>query len=126
MTRPQWRDVAKEQFWRRMLRRWRESGWTVRAFCDQHDLSEGSFYAWRRILAQRDQEAAQPQRESGAALPAFVQVNVAAEQSVPGDSAAAADGIEVVVGGGRLVRVRRGFDAALLRQVLRVLEEPAC
>jgi hypothetical protein len=126
MAKPQWRDAAKEKFWRRMVRRWRHSGLTVRAFCEQHQLSEASFYGWRRVLARRDQETAPPGAAvSGAVLPAFVQVEVAAGRSVPGDSDAAAEGIEVVVRG-RVVRLRRGFDAALLRQVLRVLEEPTC
>jgi hypothetical protein len=146
MTRPHWRDAAKEKFWRRMLQRWRRSGLTVRAFCEQHELSEGSFYAWRRIIAERDQEATRaksttatasfPQTkggpgEAGAARPAFVQVDIAGERSVPDGGAAspagsASESIELVVGCGRVVRLRRGFDAALLRQVLRVLEEPTC
>ena len=34
--------------------------------------------------------------------------------------------IEVVLAQGRLLRVRPGFDAAMLRQLLRLLEEPSC
>jgi hypothetical protein len=34
--------------------------------------------------------------------------------------------IDVLLAQGRRLRVRRGFDADLLRQLLRVLEEPAC
>lgn len=40
--------------------------------------------------------------------------------------ASAACALEVEVAGGRLVRVRPGFDAELLRQLLAVLEEPPC
>jgi transposase-like protein len=128
MTRPQWRDAAKEKFWRRMVRRWRQSGLTVRAFCEQYELSEPSFYGWRRVLAQRDRQTTQATAGSSArpaakakrsaveavpdaVLPAFVQVEVTAERSGPGDSATAVDGIEVVVRG-RVVRLRRGFAAA--------------
>jgi hypothetical protein len=35
------RDPAKEQFWRRLLGQWRCSGLSVRAFCQEHDLSDG-------------------------------------------------------------------------------------
>jgi hypothetical protein len=34
--------------------------------------------------------------------------------------------IEVIVGPGRRLRVRPGFDVDLLRQLLRLLEEPSC
>jgi hypothetical protein len=40
--------------------------------------------------------------------------------------AAGAWALEVVVAPGRLLRVRAGFDAAVLRRLLAVLEEPAC
>ena len=52
------RDRGKEQFWRRTLRQWRRSGLSVRAYCAEHGLAEPSFYAWRRIVAERDQESA--------------------------------------------------------------------
>src|ERR1700733_6463413 len=52
------RDRGKEQFWRRTFRQWRRSGLSVRAYCAEHGLAEPSFYAWRRIVAERDQESA--------------------------------------------------------------------
>ena len=53
------RDRGKERFWRRLLRLWRRSGRTVRAFCTEHEVSEPSFFAWRRVLAERDQQRGQ-------------------------------------------------------------------
>lgn len=50
------RDVAKEQFWRESIAKRTGSGLSIRAFCQQHDLSEQCFYAWRRELALRDAE----------------------------------------------------------------------
>ena len=55
------RDSGKERFWRRLLRQWRRSGLTVREFCDQQAVSEPSFYAWRRTIAERDQQRCQRQ-----------------------------------------------------------------
>jgi hypothetical protein len=55
---------------------------------------------------------------AAAAAPAFVQV-AEAGSFVP-------SGIELVLGAGRLLRIRPGFDTDLLRQLLRVLEEPSC
>ena len=48
------RDPRKERHWRRCLQLWQHSGLTVHEFCDRHHLVEGSFYAWRRLLQQRD------------------------------------------------------------------------
>jgi transposase len=111
------RDRAKERFWRTRMRQWRRSGQTARDFCAEQGLSEASFYAWRRTIAQRDRQA-QP-----IASPAvFVPVRVT-EPTAPNQPAA----LEVVVGAGRVVRVPAGFDAPTLRQLLVVLEEaPSC
>jgi transposase len=132
MPRPKGRDLAKERYWRRMLRQWRGSGLTGRDFCGEHGLSEPSFYAWRRQIGRRDQERAaararQPQTErtaEGAAEPAFLKVKIGAGASAL--SAIEAPAIEVLVAPGRVLRVRSGFDAELLRQLVRLLEEPLC
>jgi hypothetical protein len=104
------RDERKEKQWRRRIAEWRTSGLSVRAFCARRGLTTPSFYAWRRVLEQRDAER-----------PAFVPVRV-----VPDGPPACAGTLEVVLAGGRIVRVTPNFDAATLRQVLAVLEERAC
>lgn len=109
MSKGKQRDVRKEQQWRSRLRQWRSSGLTVREFCEERGLSEPSFYAWRRVLAERD-----------AASAVFVPVEVASEAPAGGAS------LELVVGVGRVVRIAAGFDAATLRRLLAVLEEKRC
>lgn len=119
------RDLTKEKYWRRVFRQWQRSGLTGRDFCAQHGLPEANFYTWRRALARRDQEqrATTPRLVPPSILarpaPAFVQL------ALPAGSAAPA-AIEVVVATGRRLRVSPGFDADLLRQLLRVVEEPPC
>ena len=120
------RDGGKERFWRRTLRQWRRSGLSVRAFCGEHGLAEPSFYAWRRIVAERDQEAsrvhAKPERSSVRhAAPASDDAPVFVPLRVIDVATQAA--FEVMLERGRVVRVLRGFDAATLRQLLAVLEE---
>ncbi len=117
MPKPDRRDSAKERYWRRLLRQWQRSGQTGRDFCADHGLSEPSFYGWRREIARRDQERRQSPAAQPTPLPAFVPVAVATEAAAP---------LEVVLAGGRRLRVAAGFDADLLRQLLRVLEEPSC
>jgi hypothetical protein len=102
----------KERFWRRVVRQWRNSGLSVRAFCADKDLAEPSFYAWRRTIAERD-----------AAAVRFVPVHI-----VPGEQPVAADsgsnsGLELVLPAGRRLRIGPGFDAATLQRLLAVLEE---
>ena len=105
--RPQ--DEQKEQQWRRRFGEWQASGLSVRAFCERRGLSAPSFYAWRRELARRDAQE-----------PAFVPVRVVADDALTVT-------LELVLAGGRKVRVPAGFDAATLQRLLAVLEEqPPC
>jgi hypothetical protein len=122
MPRPEWRDAEKEKYWRRLLGQWRRSGLTGRDFCAENSVSEASFYAWKREIARRDQEVQARTRAAtpAALLPAFVPVTI---ESVPTTAAAP---VEVVLAGGRVLRVRGGFDAAVLRQLLALLEELSC
>jgi transposase-like protein len=92
------------------MREWRASGLSVRAFCDRHGLDESRFYAWRRLLQQRDGEAT-----------SFVPVLV-----VPDEPPATTGSLEVVLASGRSIRVAAGFDAATLQRLLAVLEEQPC
>ena len=52
------RSAAKERYWREVMEGWRRSGGSVRQWCSQRQLSEPSFYSWRRVLAERDAAAA--------------------------------------------------------------------
>jgi len=123
------RDPAKEQFWRQTVERQQASGVSVRVFCQREGLGEASFYMWRRELARRDRAQAQApaqapiesrlqeqrqgqrrRRRRRRLRAAFVPVRLA----VPEQAAA----IEIALAGGVVVRVRPGFDAQALRQVL--------
>jgi len=46
----------REEFWRLAVNEWLSSGLTIRAFCKREQLSEPSFYAWRRKIELRDRE----------------------------------------------------------------------
>jgi transposase len=106
------RDPRKEAHWRRQLRKQKASGLSVREFCQQAGLAESAFYYWRREIERRDREG------NGVGKPAFVAVEVRTPTQ--------ASAIEVTLTSGHVVRVRGGFDADTLRQLLAVLEEPSC
>jgi transposase len=93
-----------------LIQLWKNSGLSVRAFCARHHITQPSFYAWRRELRQRD------------AITTFVPVQVVTE-----DQPASSTPIEILLPGGRSVRITPGFDPATLRQLLAVLQEvPPC
>jgi len=94
----------RREFWRQLLAQQEQNSVTVRAFCQQHQVSEYSFYQWRKRLAEQ--------------LPvkfALVETN----RSVP-----AAAGVEVILTTGERVRIASGVDAATVRLALSVLREP--
>jgi hypothetical protein len=108
-------DPAKERMWREVLRRWRQSDLTIRAFCAREGLSEPSFYQWRRELARRDRAAAKtarPGNHAAASVPRFVPVEVVAQTTTT---------IEIVVPTGAVVRVRPGCDRQTLETLGQVL-----
>ena len=122
------RDVGKERFWRKMMALWRRSQpMTVRDFCAEHNLSEQSYFWWRRTLGQRGRArpklASKPARgkgcgqASGQQSARFVPVRI-----VPAPVGTPAD-LQIVLRSGHVVRVPPGFDAATLRQLLAILRE---
>jgi hypothetical protein len=117
------RNGVKERSWRRLIQQWRHSGMTIRDFCVEHEVSEPSFFAWRRTIADRDRQSGQPSADGYGNVdsnktqdsPTFVPLHVV---STPAGAA-----YEVVLRDGCIVRVPAGFDPATLRQLLVLLNE---
>src|SRR5437016_6342129 len=112
MSTTKHRDRGKERFWRTMVRQWRRSGLSVRAFCEEQRLSEPSFYAWRRILRERDSEAVR-----------FLAVQVTAEPQTSAAADTAPGRLELVLSGGWRLRIGSDFDTVTLQRLLAVLRE---
>lgn len=106
------RDLKKERYWRRIVRGQAASGLSVRAWCRKHGEKDAAFYWWRRELARRDVEEARP---------TFVPVRVTGDMATD-----TGGGIEILLAGGRRVRVRGRVDRQALADVLAVLEDSAC
>jgi transposase-like protein len=111
------RDLAKERWWRRLVEQQQGGGLSVRAFCRRHDVAEHSFYWWRRELAARPPAAA-PAGRVDALL--FLPVRVRPDESL------ATDGVEVLLGNGRRLRVSAGVAPGRLAALAAALEGPAC
>ena len=98
------RDAELERRWRELLALRESSGLPVSRFCEAHQISQASFYAWRRELAKRDQEI------SESTSPLFVPVQVMSGSAV-----------EVVMPGGVVVRVPPGADGDMAVRLVAAL-----
>ena len=111
-------DAEKARYWRRTISEAARSGMSIRAFCRQRRLRESQFYWWQRKL-RAGREAGTAPQSSGNARPASFAL-------VSDESGASDVGIELVLGDGRKLRIRRGVDEETLRAVLATLEQPRC
>jgi transposase len=95
---------TKADQWAERIAAQRRSGMSVRRFCNEQGLTEGSFYAWRKRLQQKG-----PVR--------FALV----ERSVRRGERTAEPVLELVLPTGERLHIGAGVDAATLRTVLDVL-----
>ena len=116
MSRKQ--DAEKARYWQRRIREAARSGVSIREFCRGRKLKVSQFYWWQHRLKETGQP--RPARKPGAhgGPPSFALVS-----QEPGATDA---GIELILGDGRRLRIRRGVDEATLRAVLAVVERPGC
>ena len=108
-------DAEKARYWQRTISEAARSGMSIRAFCRQRRLRESQFYWWQHKLRSSRQPGTTPKAGRPASF------------ALVSDEAGATDaGIELVLGGGRKLRIRRGVDEETLRAVLATLEQPRC
>jgi hypothetical protein len=111
-------DPAKERFWRQQIGDQAASGKSIRDFCSERDLTENSFYVWRRQIARRDEQVQVGRSELTSRSPeqtssAFVPVNVTPIATRP---------IELVHPSGSLIRLSPGVDWHDVARLFEVLD----
>jgi hypothetical protein len=111
-------DAKKARYWQEKLGEAARSGTSIREFCRRRRLKESQFYWWQRRLRMSRPEGtiSKPGGRGGAASFALVSEEVGATDA----------GIELVLGGGRRLRIRKGVDEETLRAVLAALEPAGC
>jgi transposase-like protein len=129
------RTQQKWDAWRGLIQQWRQSGLTIRVFCQRHGVSEPSFYAWRRrIEAEADGESAaadqrlqsdracdgQPEA-LGDNKAGFAEVRMTEANEV--NTAADAREIELTLLTGERLRIGRDVDAAQIQRVMVAVRE---
>ena len=109
------RDPQREAFWREALKRHAASGMSVRAFCRRERLTESTFFAWRRTIAERDAEAKRAQPRKVLKRPAFLPMLVDDDQGRNG-------AIAIELAGGRVLRLPESIAADRLAEFVNALE----
>jgi Transposase len=107
----------REEFWRRIVTRQPMSGLSIRDWCARHEVTEASFYAWRRTLARRGILRRATDNKRAARL---VAVEVAHEPN----TSAGSTPLGLVVNGLR-IEIASGFDEGALRRLISILREAA-
>ena len=126
MAKGQRRDPRKEAFWRGVLGRFGKSGLSVRAFCRREKITEPAFYAWRRIVAERNEERGQihprtrNRRTTRPCVPAFVPLVVRGTSTPVADTR-----IIVELRGGRVLRLPASVAGERLTELVRAVEAVA-
>ena len=109
----------RQQFWRDHVAGWKSSGLTLRLYSERHGLKAGTLGYWNsRLKAQAvDALTLSAGPEAAATFLAVHVAEPAVSVSEPRD-----DRIELVLKGGSVLRVGRGFDAMTLDRLLTVIE----
>ena len=96
--------VRRREEWQQLISEHKQSGLTVKAFCQKQGVSEALFYSWRkRVVAEN-----QPARFA----------LVATNRVAPSGPA-----LQLVLAGGERLEIPSGTDEATLRTVLGLLRQ---
>jgi transposase-like protein len=109
------RDLERESFWRGVLTRQSASGLSVAAFCRREQLSQPSFYAWRRTLRERDGQRPKATRSR---RPAQHFLPVRVTDLPPRESS-----ITIELAEGPVLRLPEATPAVRIAELVRALQE---
>jgi transposase len=123
--------VFREAFWREKIWEQAGSGLNVSAYCRREGLSANSFYGWRRALHSLSDAGPAfggPNRPTvGGGVFAPLVVSGRGGGGIEDEAVAEREcGLEVVLPGGLVLRVRPGFDAATLTRLVAALADGRC
>ena len=108
------RDAEKARYWKRTIREAARSGMSIREFCRQRRLKESQFYWWQHKL--------KVGRQTLSIRGQGVNREPASFALVSNEPEGTDAGIELVLGDGRRLRIRKGVDEETLRAVLAAVE----
>ncbi len=101
----------KRRFWRAAIKTWRDSGMSVSRFCKAEGLTEGTFYNWRKKLADGQSQASEQKDLNSSA---FIELTMPKSDPVA---------LELVLSSGHTLRINSAADPRILIDVLSSLRE---
>jgi hypothetical protein len=106
--------TERAKYWADQLSAWEQSGLSQAAFCRERGLSSGSFAWWKRQLHKPDGHGPTRRGRSTKRSEQFVEVRLADTSSrLP---------YEIVLAGGRSIRISSRFDPEVLSHLIQVVE----
>ena len=115
------RSAAKEQYWREVIDGWRRSGGSVWQWSSQRQISEPSFYCWRRTLSQQDAAVEREQPLRGKSRRKSAPAAMIPVEIIPPSSQQQLAPLDITLHGGIHLLVRAHWQATLLREALAAL-----
>ncbi len=112
----------RARYWRRLVAAWEKSGLSQAEFCRRRKVKAVNFGWWKRKLESISQSHPGPSRSGSnrkgsspkSARPRFVELRTT--------DTVAAPAYEVVLRGGRVIRLPQGFDPAVVAQLVVAVE----
>jgi hypothetical protein len=105
--------TERAKYWADRVAAWEQSGLSQLEFCRQQGLNGGTFAWWKRQLHRRAGEAPKRRGRPPQSSSRFVEVRLTGTSS---------GGYEVVLPGGRSIRVSSQFDPQILSRLIKAVE----
>ena len=121
------RSEEKELFWRNEITKQKSSGMSMRQYCIARSLNENLFHAWRRTIAERDQEKFLnliKQEDTAPLENPFVPLTVVGATEV--ENSLAAGVAEIKLPGGSTISLQAGSNMNVVVELLLALEKSKC
>jgi len=122
--------TPRREYWRALVEEHRRSGVSLAEFCRKRGIPRGSLSCWKHKLS-RERKTGTAAATSTPTRPVFVPVRIApprppARAADPGGQVWGDGELDIVLGRGRLVRVRGPVDVQWLGRVVQALEAGGC
>lgn len=108
-------EIQKQQ-WREMIKRHKESGLTIRQWCEENNISHGKYYYWLRVIREESLIQAGTLAVSGQTQFAELKRTIEEKSQSPHNGTCA-----VIRSNGNEVEILNGADPNTLEAILKIL-----
>ena len=117
------RDTGRATYWQKHVSKWSKSGLTQTEYCRRHKLSTARFSGWKgQLLGRTKNRKKTTGKKNGPRRPSDSIQSVEADGDYQVGVSCASPPYEIVLSGGRAIRVGPDFDADVLKRLIAVVE----